>query len=440
MKKLLLILLCLPMIGLGQGWEKLFGGTNDDYGYSVQQTNDGGYILSGATYSYGSVMDKDVYLVKTDGNGDTTFTKTFGLSNVDERGWSVQQTSDGGYVIAGNRGAFNSGDIFLIKTDGNGTEQWTRTYFNQGVTQAGTGRHVQQTTDGGYIITGYVDTNTMISNIRRPYVIKTDGNGIKQWSKIIRATNYSYTSDWGEGFCVQQTTDGGYIITGYLGQSVLEIFLMKINANGVEQWMRADLEYSFLNINQGFGQYVQQTSDGGYIISGTTISTNFPNPELAIAIKTDTFGIVEWGDYIFATNEANSVQQTTDGGYIFAGYDKVGNSSNVSIVKTDANGTKQWFKSFGNAGNDIAYSIKQTTDGGYIITGVTSSFGNGSYDVYLIKTDGSGNVTSTFNIPINPNRKLEKVFDVLGRETKKTNQPLIYIYDDGTVEKRIVIE
>ncbi|MDC0028982.1 hypothetical protein OAJ32_00565, partial [bacterium] len=161
---------------------------------------------------------------------------------------------------------------------------------------------------------------------------------------------------------------------------------------------------------------------------------------------TDDNGDSLWTKTFGGSNDdvGQSIQQTNDGGYIITGSTQsFGNGSyDVWLIKTDGNGDSLWTKTFGGTDNDVSYSVQQTTDGGYILTGETNSFGNGSGDIYLIKTDGNGNITSTFNIP-NPssNRKLEKVVDILGRETKtQTNTPFIEIYDNGSTEKKIVVE
>ena len=428
MKKGLLILLCLPMIGFGQGWETTFGGTDGDIGTSVQQTTDGGYIITGETESFGNV-NGDVYLIKTDGNGVEQWSQTFG-GGYSSGGYSLQQTTDGGYIIFGttydNGTAGTEMDAKLIKTDINGVEQWSQTFFNTPAWEyAGS---VQQTNDGGYIITGETQGDV--------YLIKTDGNGVEQWSQTFGGT------DGDMGFSVQQTTDGGYIICGEtksFGNGEYDFYLIKTDDNGVEQWSQ-----TFGGNGDEKGYSVQQTTDGGYIICGETESFGSGDEDVYL-IKTDGNGIEQWNQIFGGVNddEANQVQQTTDGGYIIVGVtESYGNGDDdVFLIKTDSQGDTLWTKTFGGTGDDRGCSVQQTTDGGYIIVGRTESYGNGASDVYLIKTDGNGNVTSTFNIPINPNRKLEKTVDILGRETKpQTNTPFIEIYDDGTVEKRIVIE
>ena len=386
-------------------------------GYSVQQTTDGGYIITGfsidTTASY-------IYLIKTDGNGIEQWSKTFGEG--ESYGLSVQQTTDGGYIITGQTYSIGNGsyDVYLIKTDGSGIEQWSKTF---GGTSSDRGSSVQQTTDGGYIVTG--------ENSNGVCLIKTDGNGIEQWNQTFGGY---------KGNSVQQTTDGGYIVTGDNSNGVC---LIKTDGNGIEQWSK-----TFGGTSSDWGSSVQQTTDGGYIITGFTESFGNGGSDVYL-IKTDGNGIEQWSKTFGGANSdsGNSVQQTTDGGYIITGrFEEISEEPDVYLIKTDGNGIEQWSQNIGRTlgfGIDVSdegFSVQQTTDGGYIITGFTMGITSG-YDVYLIKTDGNGNVTSTFNIPINPNRKLEKTVDILGKEIKpKTNTPFIEIYDDGTVEKRIVIE
>jgi len=429
MKKLLFTLLCLPMIVFGQEWT--FGGVDEDFGTSVQQTIEGGYIITGQTRSFGN-GSWDVYLIKTDQNGIEQWNKTFGGINDDE-GKSVQQTADGGYIIVGVTESFGlgNGDIYLIKTDGNGDSLWTKTF---GGLNADWGNSVQQTVDEGYVIAGV--TESFGAGGRDVYLIKTDGNGDSLWTKAFGG------SDEDEGNSVQQTTDSGYIIIGntrLFTNGDNDIYLIKTDENGVEQWNQ-----TFGGSDEDEGNCVQETNDGGYIITGGTRSFGIDTD--VYLIKTDGNGIEQW-DKTFggAYNDiGTSVQQTTDGGYIVCGVNNLALeiAQLVYLIKTDVNGVEQWSQTFGglspfSAGN----SVQQTTDGGYIVCGWIIVFEFSPSEVYLIKTDGNGNITSTFNIPIKPNRKLEKTVDMLGRDIKpQTNTLLIEIYDDGTVEKRIVIK
>ena len=274
MKKLLFILsLTIPFIGFGQFWTQQFGGFYKDYGSSVQQTTDRGYIIVGSSYNGLSYTNPnpDVYLIKTDVNGNELWTKKFGekvgyiYNNYDE-GRSVQQTSDGGYIICGQTNSFsNDYDVYLIKTDLNGDSLWTKTF---GGTSYDDGYSVQQTSDGGYIITGRGDFQ----------LIKTDMNGNSLWTKTFAD---------GEGKCVEQTTDGGYIIAGntYRQNGGVDIYLVKTDINGNELWTKR-----FGGGEDDYGNSVQQTNDGGYIVAGTRAFDYVSLWSNVYLIKTDQNG------------------------------------------------------------------------------------------------------------------------------------------------------
>jgi len=371
-------------------WQKTFGGSGPDEGYSVQQTSDGGYIIAGATWS-SDTGNWDVYLVKTDPNGNSEWEKTFGPSERDFAA-SVHQTSDGGYIITGDTSSLGTGDadVYLVKTDPNGNSQWQK---NFGGTSDDHGLSVQQTSDGGYIIAGYTEVYTMGNNV---YLIKTDPNGNSMWQKTFGWTDSEH------GFSVQQTSDGGYIIAGFIWltfDSQSDVYLIKIDPNGILKWQK-----TFGANNYDFGRSVQQTTDGGYIIAGYTNSYGAGRDDVYL-IKTDPNGNKKWQKTFGGSDvdDGYSVQQTSDGGYIIVGFiGGVGTSpirgGDVYLIKTDSNGNSQWQKTFGDSSYaDRGYSVKQTFDGGYIIAGSTASYGAGSNDVYLIKLCSDGTLSADFN-------------------------------------------
>ncbi len=325
-------------------WTRTYGGSDADGGYSVQQTSDGGYIIAGATYSFGA-GDYDVYLIKTDASGDTLWERTYGGTDYDI-GFSVQQTSDGGYIIAGATSPFSAGtqDVYLIKTDASGDTLWTRTYGGPGDDM---GVSVQQTSDGGYIIAG--TTNSFGAGEGDVYLIKTDASGDTLWTRTYGGTAYD------AAFSVQQTSDGGYIITGQTfsfgaGFFQDDVYLIKTDASGDTLWTK-----TYGGKSSDSGSSVQQTSDGGYIIAGMTehfiaailqlirgdVDFDVTNYDVYL-IKTDAGGDALWTRTYGGTilDEGVSVQQTSDGGYIIAGSTNSfgAGGDDFYLIKTDAEG------------------------------------------------------------------------------------------------------
>lgn len=377
-------------------WNKTFGGTGNDVATYAQQTSDGGYILAGHTFVSGA--RDDALLIKTDENGNEQWNKTFGGAR-DDRAYSVQQTSDEGFILAG----VSNFDGLVIKTDENGNEQWNQTFGTDGFDEF---RSVQQTSDGGYILTGQTyDTDGLHDDT---WLIKIDTNGNQQWEKtlgrLINGLEFTFQPDTNtyepdiyvgnasdEAYFVQQTSDNGYILTGRTQATrgeryslYTDALLIKTDANGNQQW---DKVFGI----DGEARSVRQTSDGGYILSGHTIPLAKESPHDAWVIKTDTNGNEQWKKTFEVSKQtvAYSVQQTSDDGYVLAGYTSVYNQRfDAWIIKADEDGNEQWRKTFEGSKQDMVYSVQQTSDNGYVLAGYTSSYGAGLNDAWLIKMSG----------------------------------------------------
>ncbi len=349
-------------------WTKTYGGLDGDGSNAVQQTIDGGYIITGWTYLL-MTGQCDVYLVKTDVSGDTLWTRKYGgIGN--EWAFSVQETFDSGYIIAGATGSFqNPGDVLLIKTDVDGNILWSKLYGGEYAEWAFS---VQQTSDSGYIIVGC--TCSYGQGGGDVWILKTDTKGDTLWTKT-----YGGIKD-DDGRSVRETTGGGYVIVGNTGLDSIssgDIWLLKTDNYGDTIWTK-----TYGGINDDEGSSVQQTYDGGYIIAGATTSFGAGDWDVYL-LRTDSLGDTLWTRTFDGPGAdlGRSVIETNDG-YVIAG----SSSGDVLLLKTDFNGNLLWSRKWGGTDGDGAYSVQNTSDGGYIISGMTNSFGAGLSDVYLIKT------------------------------------------------------
>jgi len=315
-------------------WAKTYGGGNDDIAHSIQQTSDGGFIVAGETYSFG-VLNADIWVFKINSKGGIQWEKTFGGGSYDFAR-CIQQTSDGGFIVGGETSSFGANtEVWVLKLDADGNIQWQKTYGGGGDDVA---HSIQQTSDGGYIVAG--ETDSFGAGFADFWVLKLDSNGEVLWQK---------TYGGGEddiAHSIQQTSDGGFIVAGEtasFGAGFADFWVLKLDSNGDIVWQ---MQKTYGGSLDDKAYSVQQTSDSGYIVAGKTSS--FGNPIL--------------GD--------------------------------MWVMKLDSNGVVIWEKTYGGPGSNAANFIRQTLEGEYIVAGETSSFGAGKADVWLLKLDINGNIGS----------------------------------------------
>jgi parallel beta-helix repeat protein len=355
-------------------WSKYYGGADADDAWSVVQTADGGYLVVGDTVSYGSGI-YDFWIVKTDSSGNQEWAKTYGGSASD-RARSVARTFDGGYIVAGYTDPPGSdpADVWIVKIDAMGTKQWD---LQWGGSNRDMAYSVIQSSDGRYIVAGY--TMSFGAGSEDAFLLKIDP---------VLGTSYVVyggpNSDIAR--CAVQTCDGGFAIAGYTksyGSGSYDFWLIKTDYAGNMLWQK-----THGNTGSDMAYSIVQTSEGGYILAGDTDYYTAGSCDFWVVKTNSVGNLAwsqKFGGTGF--DSASSVVQTCDGGYLIAGETASFGAvlEDFWVVKTDSEGFEQWNQRYGGSGSDRAYSALQASDGGYAIAGPTSSFGAGSTDFWLVK-------------------------------------------------------
>jgi hypothetical protein len=379
-----LTLLISPVFGSFVMWSQNYGTEEAEEGTSIVQTSDGGYAIAGGAMDIG--VSYDFWLVKTDENGNILWTQKYRAGNGLEIARSLVQTPDGGYALVGETYSLGAGsdDFWLVKTDEYGNIQWNRTY---GGTNSDQANSLIVTSDGGFAIVG--KTNSYGSGHSDYWLVKTDANGIRQWNKTYGGALYDFA------YSLVESSDGGFVIAGYTGSVfdfvAFDVWLVKTDEFGNMVWNQ-----TYGGINDDFVFSVVETSDGGYALAGYTTSFGTGRAD-AWLIKTDPNGNMEWNKtYGGIWDESvKSVIETSDGGYALAGHMTTGNVTehpfhveDFWLIRTDESGIVLWNYTYGIDWDDRAQSIIETSDGGFALAGYSLPGSNMNF--FVIKTNEYG--------------------------------------------------
>jgi hypothetical protein len=373
MKKVFLIVLVLmPFVSLAyatpisQQWDRTYGGVDRETIGSIQQTTDGGYILAATTASFGVGMFS-ILVVKLNSNGEITWQRTYTAGNFIDTVYSIQQTTDGGYILAGGTMPLynNTMMAMIIKLDANGDILWNKTYPE--VVEL---KCIQQTLDGGYIACGH------------NFILKLGATGDITWHYAIPSVDF---------WKAQQTSDGGYVVSGERrnNSTSFDVLALKLASDGDIVWQK---NYGGGGMDIGI---IHQTAEDEYFITGYTYSFGVGEIDAWI-LKLNSNGSIIWQKTYGGVNDdsINAIQQTSDGGYLASGETASfgAGDEDLWILKLDDSGNIIWEKTYGGEDYDGASSLQKTSDGGYIVLSATENFGSGGDDLWVLKLDGIGHI------------------------------------------------
>lgn len=392
-------------------WQRCYGSTGPEVPNAAAATSDGGAVILGncGTSNNGDISEashggEDFWVLKLDAAGNKDWDKTLG-GTFSERGFGIQQTTDGGYIVVGTASSNNTGDVgtnhggmdyWVVKLNNSGAIVWQKTFGGSGDDQA---LAVQQTADGGYIVSGESDSSngdiTGAHGNRDYWIIKLDASGNLIWQKALGGSAVDFNAK-----SIKQTTDGGYIITGGTSSTNGDVsnpnnvvgiaWIVKLNNIGNIEWQKT---YGSFNSGE-MGVGICQTSDGGYAATGIcyqnsgNVTGNHGSSDFWV-IKLDAAGNLIWQKSLGGSiqDEPRSIIQSDDGGLVVSGW-TVSNNGDVTmnhgnndywVVKLSSTGNLLWQKAMGGSGFDQSNAVVQTTDHGYIVAG--NSLSNNTGDV-----------------------------------------------------------
>ena len=390
------VILCLlglgqiPLVNAQSTFQKTYKNVDGIQANSVALTSDSGIAISG-WYNVDGFGTAEFVLLRADSNGNKKWASTYG-EKIDKRAkkkngsgnecYSILETLDKGFLLVGEVHSFGAGksDVYLVKIDNNGDTMWSRTY---GGIESDYGESAAATSDSGFVITGF--TESFGAGLRDIYILRLNALGDTLWTKTLGGVSTESAKD------IAITSNGDIIITGFTfsyGAGNADAYLAKIDKFGNLLW-----EKSYGGLLNDYGYSVDVRNDAGYIISGATESFGAGEQDVYV-IKTDSNGNILWsktyGGERFDTG--NAIQETSDRGFIIAGST---NSFNLDwedayLIKLDSIGDTLWTQSYGGAFTDIAKDVKQYYDNGYIMVGYTQSFGFNRITSYVIRTDSLG--------------------------------------------------